>query len=69
LPWLLYPFLYLIVILARGHISGFYPYPFVDVTQLGYPKVVVNSLWVVLVFVGIAVLLVKLSKHKPVQPT
>lgn len=69
LPWLLYPFLYLIVILARGHISGFYPYPFVDVTQLGYPKVVVNSLWVVLVFVGIAVLLVKLSKHKPFQPT
>jgi hypothetical protein len=69
LTWLLYPFLYLIAVLARGHISGFYPYPFVDVTQLGYSKVVVNSLVVVLVFVGIAVLLVKLSKHKPVQPT
>uniref|UniRef100_UPI0040490386 Pr6Pr family membrane protein n=1 Tax=Gelidibacter sp. TaxID=2018083 RepID=UPI0040490386 len=68
-PWLIYPFLYLLTVLARGHISGFYPYPFVDVTQLGYPKVVVNSLWVVLVFVSIAVLLVKLSKHKPVQPT
>lgn len=67
--WMLYPFIYLIAVLARGHISGFYPYPFVDVTQLGYPKVLVNSSVVVLVFVGIAVLLVKLSKHKPIQPT
>ena len=66
---MLYPFIYLIAILARGHVSGFYPYPFVDVTQLGYPKVLVNSLMVVLVFVGIAVLLIKLSKHKPFQPT
>lgn len=66
-PWLLYPFLYLIAILARGYLSGFYPYPFVDVTQLGYPKVVANSLLVVLVFVGIALFLVKLSKHKGIQ--
>ena len=27
--WLLYPLIYLVYILVRGHLSGFYPYPFV----------------------------------------
>lgn len=36
LPWLLYPSIYLVYILIRGSLSGFYPYPFIDVDSLGY---------------------------------
>ena len=34
--WLAYPAVYLVYILARGAMSGLYPYPFVDVNVLGY---------------------------------
>ena len=40
LSWLIYPLVYLICILFRGALSGFYPYPFLDVGKLGYTKVV-----------------------------
>jgi hypothetical protein len=38
LPWLLYPLIYVILILFRGGLSGYYPYPFIDVNLLGYIK-------------------------------
>ena len=37
--WLAYPGVYLVYILARGAVSGLYPYPFVDVNVLGYAGV------------------------------
>nr|WP_294776957.1 Pr6Pr family membrane protein [uncultured Flavobacterium sp.] len=37
--WLLYPLFYLVYILLRGQLSGYYPYPFLDVAQLGWEKV------------------------------
>ena len=52
--WLIYPSLYLVYILIRGHFSDFYPYPFVNVIQLGLKQVLVNSLVLVLVFVTVA---------------
>jgi len=42
-PWLLYPFFYFIWILIFGAITSFYPYPFIDVTKLGYHKVILQS--------------------------
>lgn len=48
--WLLYPFIYLTYILLRGSISGFYPYPFVNVTNLGLIQVLINSFLFALVF-------------------
>ncbi len=50
LPWLLYPFVYVIYILIRGAMTGEYPYPFIDVVQLGYSKVFLNSGMLVIVF-------------------
>ena len=41
-PWLAYPLLYVIYILFRGALSEFYPYPFLDVTALGYNGVFIN---------------------------
>lgn len=61
--WLIYPFLYLVYILIRGSISGFYPYPFINVTELGYQKVIVNAIVMVAVFVGISALFLGVGKR------
>ncbi|MFN3800350.1 Pr6Pr family membrane protein [Belliella pelovolcani] len=49
--WLTYPVVYLVYIMIRGHFSGFYPYPFVNVAEIGYGQTVINSLGVLLLFV------------------
>jgi hypothetical protein len=54
LLWLIYPLCYLAVTLWRGSISDFYPYPFINVSKLGYPHVFFNS--ALLVF-GFAILM------------
>jgi hypothetical protein len=54
--WLIYPFIYLMFILFRGSVSGFYPYPFVDVVKYGYETVFVNCFYVMLVFLGLSFL-------------
>jgi len=54
--WLIYPFIYLMFILFRGSVSGFYPYPFVDVVKYGYETVFVNCFYVMLVFLGLSLL-------------
>lgn len=48
--WLIYPFVYFVYALLRGLIEA-YPYPFIDVTTLGYPKVLLNSLALLVVYV------------------
>lgn len=52
--WLIYPLCYLLYILWRGHFSGFYPYPFVDVVKLGLANVLTNIVAITFVFVLIA---------------
>jgi hypothetical protein len=48
--WLAYPLGYLFVTLWRGHASDFYPYWFIDVSELGYPRVFVNASMLVVGF-------------------
>ncbi|MFD2200291.1 Pr6Pr family membrane protein [Shivajiella indica] len=60
--WLLYPFFYLIYILGRGQFSGFYPYPFMNVTELGFPMVALNSLVLFAVFLSLSGMLVFLGR-------
>ena len=50
----LYPFCWLIFTLARGAVISWYPYPFIDVTQLGYGKTILNCFWVSLLLFGLA---------------
>jgi len=40
--WTIYPVLYGLFNIVRGLMTGFYPYPFLDVSKLGYGKVFVN---------------------------
>ncbi len=40
--WLLYPIFYLLFVLIRGHFSNYYPYPFLNVTEIGYQQTFAN---------------------------
>jgi hypothetical protein len=51
--WLLYPVAYLAFSLLRGAMTGFYLYPFLNVTALGYPRALVNSLLLMGIFLGL----------------
>ncbi|MGF6770110.1 hypothetical protein P3T18_002589 [Paraburkholderia sp. GAS199] len=60
LLWLIYPLAYLAITFWRGSLSDFYPYPFINVDELGVRHVVVNSallfggfLMLMAIFVGI----------------
>ncbi len=55
LPWLIYPLVYLGYTLLRGSFAAWYPYPFINVTDLGYGKVLMNSVMVTVAFVVIVV--------------
>jgi hypothetical protein len=60
---LLWPILYFGYVLVLGEISGWYPYPFVDVASHGYGRVLVNAVAVTAVF-AIAAALYLLGDHK-----
>ncbi|NHM02589.1 Pr6Pr family membrane protein [Flavobacterium difficile] len=51
--WLWYPITYFVYIIIRGHFSGFYPYPFIHVTEIGYQQVLINAVLVTLFFLFI----------------
>ncbi|MFN3757381.1 MAG: Pr6Pr family membrane protein [Flavobacterium sp.] len=63
LKWLAYPFFYLVYILIRGTFSGFYPYPFVDVSALGFMHVAINALLMLFFFVGVMLGLIRMGKN------
>lgn len=67
LLWLVYPLGYLMVTLWRGALSGFYPYPFIDVNALGYPRVILNATLLFGAFVGLMALFIAVNRSgKPV---
>jgi hypothetical protein len=65
----LFPFFYMAFALIRGAFDGFYPYPFADVTKLGYLKVVINGFWIALLFVALAAGATALDRRLAAPPT
>lgn len=61
--WLIYPLFYLIYILIRGSFSGFYPYPFVNVTELGLQQVIINGVLLFAIFLLMAIIFVSIGKQ------
>ncbi|GAA1635501.1 Pr6Pr family membrane protein [Kribbella alba] len=51
---LVFPLLWLAFTLIRGEGTGFYPYPFMNVTEHGYGTVLLNCLLVALLFLALA---------------
>lgn len=62
--WLIYPLIYTIFVLIRGSHSGFYPYPFLNVTKLGMEKVLLNCAIIALLFAFLSALFVVVGKRK-----
>lgn len=60
--WLVFPFIYCIYILCRGAFTGLYPYPFIDVTILGYKTVFINIGFLVLAFLLIGLFFIAIAK-------
>ena len=61
-PWLIYPAIYMIYALIHGAITKFYPYPFVDVNELGYNKALINTGGVLLVILILSLALIGTGK-------
>jgi hypothetical protein len=51
---LLFPFCWLVFTLIRGAVIHWYPYPFIDVSAIGYGKAILNTFWVSLLLLGLA---------------
>ncbi|HUZ57775.1 MAG TPA: Pr6Pr family membrane protein [Hanamia sp.] len=62
-PWLIYPLVYIFLILILGAISGFYPYPFIDVNTIGYARVLINSGILAICFLGVSFLFIAIGKR------
>jgi hypothetical protein len=66
--WLIYPLVYLLYILSRGAFVKYYPYPFMDVSILGYSKVLLNSTVLCVVFLFISLLFVTVARMMTRRP-
>jgi hypothetical protein len=65
---LLIPIAWMVLTLVRGPIVDYYPYPFLDVRDLGYARVLLNAASVALLFVGLATATILLDRWLgPVQ--
>lgn len=60
--WMVYPLGYALYALVLGAIRGRYPYPFIDVITLGYPRVLVNSAVILAVFALLCLALIWLGR-------
>ncbi len=61
LAWLTYPAAWFAYTLVRGSIVGWYPYPFVDVSQHGYGRVLLNGLVFLVAFAAGALALARIA--------
>jgi hypothetical protein len=65
---ILLPLSWLVFTLVRGAIAHWYPYPFMDVTRLGYGPTLVNCVWVTLLFLILAGLGVAIDRRRGSPP-
>jgi hypothetical protein len=56
LAWCVYPLAYVVYVIARGEWLGSYPYPFIDVSALGYPQALINTVGLLAAFIGLGYL-------------
>ncbi len=63
LSWLAYPLAYLAFVLFRGAMSGRYPYHFIDVGALGYPRVFLNAALLLAAFLVVGVIVVAVGRR------
>lgn len=62
--WLIYPLGYLSITLWRGSRSNFYPYPFLDVDDLGYERVLFNASMLTLAFLVLMAIFLLINRRR-----
>lgn len=67
LRWLVFPAVYLGWTIARGAATGEYPYPFVDLGQLGMAKVALNCLGIGVLFGVLGLVFVAIDRALPAR--
>lgn len=60
--WLIYPIVYTFFIMLRGALSGFYPYPFIDLNKIATHEVFINAGAVLIGFLVLSLVLVGIGK-------
>jgi len=63
--WLVYPLGYLLITFWRGSETDFYPYPFIDVGELGYERVLINSMSLLFGFVVLMAVFIAINHRRP----
>jgi hypothetical protein len=58
-----FPLAYAVYSLLHGAVTGFYPYPFINVSNLGYDKVFIDMAVLVLVFLGLGLGLIGIDRR------
>ena len=56
LAWCVYPLGYVAYVTARCEWLGSYPYPFIDVSVLGYRQALINTTGLLAAFIGLGYL-------------
>lgn len=67
LRWLVFPAVYLGWTIARGEVTGEYPYPFVDIAQLGASQVALNCLGIGVLFAVLGLVFVAIDRALPAR--
>lgn len=62
--WLYLPLAYMVYTFVRGALTGWYPYPFINVVEIGYPQALITSVVLLLVFVVFSILFVLIARKK-----
>lgn len=66
--WCLFPVTYFAYALARGSLDNHYPYPFIDVSKLGWQQVMLNAAGIAFLFVLAGFALVWVDRWRPLGP-
>lgn len=62
--WLIYPSIYLMFVTLRGYMSGYYPYPFLNIEEIGYEKALVNIGLIFTLTIAMLIALTFIGKYK-----
>ena len=62
--WLLYPLIYLILVLIRGKFSNYFPYPFLNFPEIGTSQTVINCIVVLLLILAVMGILIFIQNKK-----
>jgi hypothetical protein len=60
--WLAYPLVYMAYTLARGFVSHWYPYYFIDVDTIGWSRALIHASGLLLAFFGLGLLFIAIGR-------